>query len=183
MLPATKRVSVLEFERRPETNRIEELIEGEICLAPEPTLDHQDVVLNIATALREWARRTHAGRVFVAPTGVRLAWDTLLEPDVLFVSAARADLLRPEAVFGAPDLVVEVLSPGSIRNDRIRKFRLYAQHGVAEYWIADPVAKTVERYDLGPEGYVLAATLSGEDTVTSPQLPGFALSIPATFAP
>src|SRR5262245_32599884 len=123
MSRARRRMSGLEWDRLPETNRIQELVEGEVIVTPPATVGHQDAVLSIASALRDWARRTGAGRVFVAPLGVRLAWDTVLEPDVFFVAAARAELIQPGLVVGAPDLAVEVLSPSTAARDRGQKMK------------------------------------------------------------
>ncbi|MSP61955.1 MAG: Uma2 family endonuclease [Myxococcales bacterium] len=181
MVPARKRISAVEWSQRPETNRIEELIEGEVFLVPEPTTSHQDAVGNIFFALTEWARRTEAGRVFVAPTGVRLAWDTVVQPDVLFVAAARAEIICDEGIFGAPDLVVEVLSPSTAARDRGDKLRLYERNGVSEYWIADTQARRIERYELADRGLVLARQFLDGEILESVNLPGFALPIAVAF--
>jgi Uma2 family endonuclease len=119
--------------------------------------------------------------VFVAPISVHLAWDSVVEPDVVFVAAARTELIRPEGIFGAPDLVVEVLSPSTAARDRGVKMRLYERNGVGEYWIADAQARRIERWGLTDTGLVLAHQFGMGETVESPALPGFALAVADAF--
>ena len=102
-------------------------------------------------------------------------------PVPAIVAAARAEIVRLEAVLGAPDLVVEVLSPSTTGRDRREKMRLYERHGVGDYWIVDTQARRIERYEFGDRGLVLAREFSDGDTVESPAHSGFALTIAEAF--
>ncbi|MCM2270605.1 MAG: Uma2 family endonuclease [Thermoanaerobaculia bacterium] len=119
-----------------------ELLYGRLRVTPAPNVRHQDVVLELAVRLRTHARRVGA-RVIVSPVDVELAPHSVVQPDLVYVGAERAAIVK-EHVEGAPDLVVEVLSPGSARRDLGEKLRLYAEAGVAEYWIVDPAVRTFE---------------------------------------
>ena len=101
----------------------------------------------------------------------------VVEPDLLYVSQARAAVLTEKNVQGAPDLVIEVLSPTTAKTDRTIKLKLYARFGVAEYWIVDPEGPSVEVYRRQKEGLELAATLESRDSLTSPPFPGFSLPL------
>jgi Uma2 family endonuclease len=113
-----------------------ELIFGWIYEVPSPTYRHQTVSLLIWQRLHEIAKRT-GGAASAAPLDVTLADHSVVQPDVIYVSAARLHVIE-ERIEGAPDLLVEVLSPGTERRDRSEKLRIYAESGVREYWLVDP---------------------------------------------
>ena len=129
-----------------------ELLDGELVMVPSPGATHQRIVMRIAMALQPYVKRMELGEFFIAPFDVVL-WDgdeaNVVEPDLLFVSTARAGIITEANVQGAPDLVVEVLSPSTESRDRGYKRELYARHGVGEYWLVDPDARTVTVLRLG----------------------------------
>jgi Uma2 family endonuclease len=133
-----------------------ELIDGERSVSPAPDLKHQMVVLNLGRILSTFVRARGLGTVLVAPVDVLFSQHDVVQPDVLYVAAAHADRLRERHVAGAPDLVIEVLSPASRGMDRIKKRRLYQSQGVAEYWIVDPAAQTLEAHRAALPGGPLA---------------------------
>jgi Uma2 family endonuclease len=145
-----------------------ELLYGRLLVAPAPTARHQHIVLNTARILADCADR-RGDRALISPIDVVLADHSVVQPDVIYVRAARCSIVR-DRVEGAPDLVVEVLSPGTARRDLGEKLRIYAEAGVAEYWIVDPTLYTFEflvntgdgfRVSL-PEGPVYrSATIAG----------------------
>ncbi|MDK2888813.1 MAG: hypothetical protein PWP72_1691 [Thermoanaerobacter sp.] len=151
-----------------------ELIEGELVLTPSPGFLHQHIAANIGGLLRTYVDKHNIGLVLYAPFDVVLADNLVLQPDVLYLSRERFDLLTENCLKGAPDLVVEVLSPASGRRDRLEKSRLYLKHGVKEYWVVDPSAQTVEIFSAREKGWLLAGAYGPEDTLNSPLLPGFA---------
>jgi Uma2 family endonuclease len=116
-----------------------ELLRGRFVVSPAPDLTHQTIVGNLYVLLFNIAR-TSGGRAFVAPTDVELDDHSIPQPDVLYVRKERRGILK-NRVMGAPDLVVEVLSPHNSRRDRVDKLNLYAEFGVAEYWIVDPTER------------------------------------------
>jgi Uma2 family endonuclease len=108
------------------------------------------------------------GIVLYAPIDVILEPTSILQPDLLFVSQARRNILTDKGIVGAPDLVVEILSPTTTRNDRVTKAQIYARHKVPAYWIVDPEQETVEIYLLNVDSYRLAVTLQGETPLPVP---------------
>lgn len=162
----------------PETRA--ELIEGEIIMSPAPESRHQDVVLRIAMALSAHVTRHRCGRIFVAPLDIILSRRAVVQPDVLFVSSDRSHIIRKQ-IEGAPDLAVEVLSPGTEVEDRLVKRRLYGKYGVREYWIADPEGCTVEVLTLEGKRYALHALFESKDVLRSPLLSTLKLSLSAVF--
>jgi Uma2 family endonuclease len=182
---ATRRTTGLtydDFARLPETNRIEELIDGELVVTPTSTTGHQDAVLTLGTELNLYARR-HGGRVFVSPTGVYLSHTNVLEPDVLFVRPEHAGRVEGPFVRGAPDLVVEVSSPSTRRRDLGRKRELYEEFGVPEYWFVDLEAERVEVHRLEGGRYAAPVALGPGETLESPLLPGFAVAVDDLLRP
>jgi Uma2 family endonuclease len=122
-----------------ETNRPRELRRGVVREPPAPFFSHQQLVLKIARVLADHAEWEACGHVGIAPLDVVLDADRALvvQPDVLFVAAERSSIIRNQ-IWGAPDLVVEVLSPGSAAHDRGEKLEWYRQYGVRECWLVDP---------------------------------------------
>ncbi len=134
-------VGVAEYLAMPETTTAHNLIDGRLYTSPAPEMRHQDIVMELATALRAFAQE-HGGHAFVSPMDCHLPDGSVLQPDVGYVSAERADIIE-RWVMGAPDLVVEVLSPGTRRFDRVKKLRAYEKNGVREAWLVDPDSQTV----------------------------------------
>lgn len=119
-----------------------ELLYGRLVLMTSPALRHQEVVGRLLRLLLDFADRNQ-GRAIVSPMDVRLADHSVVQPDLMYVSRERSSVLR-ERVRGAPDIVVEILSPTTARRDLGEKLRLYAESGILEYWIIDPGANTFE---------------------------------------
>lgn len=113
-----------------------ELIYGRFYLSPSPTPLHQYIALRLGRLLDDVAERT-GGLALIAPVDVHLAQHSVVQPDLLYVSAARGAVIQ-DRIEGAPDLVVEILSPSTASRDQVHKLNLYAQAGVIEYWIVDP---------------------------------------------
>ncbi|MGH2747288.1 MAG: Uma2 family endonuclease [Actinomycetota bacterium] len=159
-----------------------ELIGGELIAAPLPSTRHQEIVGEIFAVLRAHAKET-GGKAFVAPTGVLLATDTMVEPDVLFVRAERADQIEDPFVRGAPDLVVEVSSPSTRRLDTVRKRELYQRFGVPEYLYVDLDSERVEIYRLVGDRYQKPIIVVRGEVVESEILPGFSVEVAYLFGP
>jgi Uma2 family endonuclease len=179
------RLTYQDLLRLPDDLLRHELIDGEHYVSPAPAVKHQDIVLNLVHILLTFVRAHRLGKVMVGPVDVLFTEHDVVEPDVLFVAAAHGDRVRERYVAGAPDLVVEVLSPSSRGFDRIKKRRLYEAHGVPEYWIVDPVAEALEVYRAASPGGRLArcASLSraAGDTLETPLLPGLQILLREVF--
>ena len=156
-----------------------ELIDGELIIMPSPTALHQTLLKNLAASFMVLESRG-LGTMFFAPLDVILSNFDVVQPDLIFVSNERAYIIQ-DYIRGAPDLLVEILSPSTERRDRIVKRNLYARHGVGEYWLVDPYAKTITVLLLGANGYDTYAVFGAGDTLTSPALPGFALDVGIIF--
>ncbi len=172
--------TVKDYMSTPEGTRYQ-LLAGEMILAPSPTSRHQTVSTQLFSALREYVREHALGRVWYAPLDVVLSNHDGAQPDILFVSNARSGIVTEANIQGAPDLVVEILSPGTVGYDRGYKLALYGRHGVREYWLVDPDAETVEVLTLGEQGLESFATYSRRQTLESLLLEGLSIELDAVF--
>ncbi len=174
------RKTVDDYMHLPEGVRAE-LIEGELFMTPSPKEPHQNASGNLFAALRDFVRARRLGKVYAAPFDVHLPSGDIVQPDVVFVSSARADIVR-DWVRGTPDLLIEVLSPEGAERDRIIKRGLYARNGVTEYWIVDAQGRSVEVLTLSGDRYSPHGYFEAGDKVVSPLLPGLELSVADIFA-
>jgi Uma2 family endonuclease len=168
--------TVEEFWALPESMLHIEYIDGEIIMAPTPTPPHQRIVGNIFLALADFVRQHGGGEVFVSPLDVILPSGDVVQPDVFFMKSEEAKRAVKDRVRGVPTLAVEVLSPGSIKHDKLTKRDLYEQNGVREYWIVDPKARTIAQLVLRKKHYVLTE-LGEADAIRSAVLAGFELNV------
>jgi Uma2 family endonuclease len=175
------RLTYPELRAMPDDGTRYELIDGEVFVTPSPSEKHQRILVNLLVSVHNHVVANNLGRVYVAPLDVVFGERTALQPDLMFISKARRGIIGPEYILGAPDLVVEILSPHRVAFDRVRKFEQYAQHGVEEYWIIDPVAESLEVYRLVGNNYSLEATLTGEEDLESPLLPAWKLPVRNLF--
>lgn len=184
MISTRLTVSALEGLPEGDGNRYE-LIEGELHATTQPSLEHQLVSDAVLIALHAWNRTLTPKGVAVSAPGIILAADEAFAPDVVWYSAERLQAhRRPDGKFyGPPDLAVEVLSRGTKNEKRDRELKpaRYAFWGVREYWLVDRFARTVQVYRPDGPAYVLAATLTPDDTLTSPLLPGFTRAVAELF--
>ena len=158
-----------------------ELIDGELYMVPAPDFYHQIVSRNIEFAIWSFVRKNMLGEVVHAPVDVVLTEEDVLQPDILFISNERKGIITGKNVSGAPDLVIEILSPSTQERDRLVKRTLYALHGVKEYWIADPAAQSIEVMHLSNKVFDLYGIFVLEDTLTSPLIEGFVLPLKEVF--
>ncbi len=162
-----------------------ELLEGELIpMAPSPNTEHQEIARELFRPLEEHIRSHNLGKIYFAPLDVVLGEpsdEQVVQPDILFVSTARAEIIGEEEIRGAPDLVAEILSPSTAEKDRGFKRTLYARHGVQEYWIVDPDARTIEVLALGQRGYERAGLYHKGETLESPLLPGLQIPLDQIF--
>jgi Uma2 family endonuclease len=161
----------------PEDGKRREIIEGELFVTPSPQTPHQRAVMRLSVRLWQFVDSHELGEVFSAPFDVVFSEFDVVEPDLLYISNARAGVLTHKNVQGAPDLVVEVLSESTSRVDRSIKLKLYGKFGVQEYWIIDPEGPSAEIYRRGEEGLDLVAKLSATDALNSPMFPGFSVPL------
>jgi Uma2 family endonuclease len=183
MATTTRRLTFEDLELIPEEQEGDrhELIDGELVVTPVPVMKHQIVSMNLIRHLDRHIVTGELGMVFHPPTGIRFTPDNLLVPDICFVAQDRLHVIGPKTIDAAPDLVVEILSPGTRRRDLETKQALYARFGVQEYWVVDPDAETVtvlalvgDRYEPVPPG--------DHGVIASRVLPEFTLAVNDVFA-
>jgi Uma2 family endonuclease len=141
----------------PDDGRRYELLEGELCVTPAPSTTHQRISRNLQFILHSHVSIRMLGEVLYAPVDVILADTIVVEPDLIFVASGRSALISERGIEGAPDLVVEILSPSTQQRDLGIKRQLYARYGVAHYWCVDPVARTLTELVLAGGEYTLRA--------------------------
>ena len=166
---ALARITWQDVQQLPDDGNRYEAIDGELCVTSAPSLRHQRILMRLTLALHNLLVEPGHGELFFAPTGVEFpATEEGVQPDLLFVSNQRRGILADQWIRGAPDLVVEILSPTTAHRDRGVKRKLYDRQGVSVYWIVDPDARAVEVWTFGTEpGHgrftdLLPVTLAGE---------------------
>jgi Uma2 family endonuclease len=161
-----------------------EIINGDLFVTRSPHRRHQQIGLEIGSALNIWSKQSGLGEAILAP-GVILSDADNVIPDVVWISKARLALIEDESghLTGMPELMVEILSSGeqNIRRDREAKLKLYSVQGAQEYWIADRFLKQIEVYRRENAQLVLTETLSVGDVLRSPLLPEFSCPISQIF--
>ena len=138
--------------RMPDDGNRYEFIGGRLYVTPAPVIRHHRVSERLQSALRRVLEARGHGEVFYAPVLVEFPGTSdRVQPDILFVSSERRGIIGEKAVLGAPDLVVEILSPSTAHRDRGIKLDLYARRGVREYWIVDPNEDVVDAWRFGDD--------------------------------
>ena len=160
-----------------------ELLDGELIMPPAPGTRHQRIQVNLGVRLVQFLESMGFGKVYFAPTDVVLSDTDVVQPDLLFVATGRLDIVTPANIQGAPDLVVEILSPATSERDKGYKRELYARHGVKEYWMIDTDLDTVAILLLLDHRYQVVETLGAGETLKSPTLPGLSVDVNDIFAP
>ncbi len=148
-----------DYLKLPDNGTRKEILGGELFVTPAPTPRHQNVVATLLVALKTHVDARRLGAVLASPIDVVLSSTDVVQPDIVFIAERRRAIIGDAAIHGAPDLVVEVLSPGTAPTDRGRKMQTYARAAVAEYWIVDPDARVIEDYHLEGGQYRLAARI------------------------
>lgn len=166
----------------PETKVPIELWDGEFIMSPSPSFFHQRISDRFHDFLKAWIRPRQLGETVAAPMDMVLTQRNVTQPDVLFIGKDRLHVIQ-DRIRGPADLVLEIISEGSRHRDRIEKRDLYEQHGVREYWIADPDAETVEVLFLETGEYRLVGRWRPGESARSKLLEGFSVDVAALFAP
>lgn len=186
MHPASDRVKLTyeDLLALPDDGMRHELIDGEHYVTPSPATPHQLILGNLHLLIGTYVREQRLGVVLFAPFDVVFSRYDVVEPDLIYFTAARyKEVVGDKNAQGAPDLAVEILSPSTRRRDEIIKRRLYERTGVPEYWVVDPELETVKVHRLVAGKYQKAAELSLEDdaVLTTPLLPDLRLPLKEIF--
>lgn len=172
--------------RAMDDDTLRELHDGEIFEMPSPSLNHQKIIARIAEFLLRW-KIANGGEYFLSPVDLHVSSDEYFIPDLCFYGAhkmASGQVERdPNRLTVAPDLIVEVISPSTARNDRVRKLRAYADFGVPFYWIVDPIERSFTAYELENGAYKIEAALEDGETLAPRLLPQFSLDVSEVLGP
>ncbi len=159
-----------------------EILNGELVVMPSPKFVHQQIVKLLSRAMDDFVEANELGLVIFAPMDVILSELQKPQPDIIFVSKARLNIIRKNGyVHGAPDLLVEILSPSTAQKDRTDKRRIYAQAGIPEYWLIDSHNQTVQVLRLEAGSYIEVAQPQGR-LVSEGVLAGFSIELSEIFA-
>jgi Uma2 family endonuclease len=156
-------ITYSDYYEFPDDGKRYEVIEGELSMNPAPNIAHQRISRNLFLILHHHNENKKLGEIFYAPVDVILTDMNIVQPDLAFISRERHSIIEQRGIFGAPDLIVEIISPGTSRTDRLSKFQIYGRYGVTWYWIIDPAGKSLEEYLLQGDGYVAGARVSGNE--------------------
>ena len=164
----------------PNDGKRREIVDGELIVTPAPKLGHQEILLNLAMAFGKYLEQHPTGKLIISPMDIILSDFDVLEPDLLLVLNENRGILQ-DWVRGAPDLVIEILSPTTAAHDRGPKLKAYAKYSVREYWIVVPEGYSIEVYRLGHGGFELARIYQEQEILSSPILPDFSLPVASIF--
>ncbi len=184
-MPTTKHWTSKDLDAFPRDDGTRyEIIDGDLYVSTAPSLHHQYTARRLIAVLDAWRLATPLGEIFPEP-GLTFAADNDVIPDLVWISHSRLQDAEDPAghLTRAPELVIEVLSPGptNTRRDREIKLALYGRQGVDEYWIVDPLAHTIDVYRQGEGRLAHVDGLTAEDTLTSALLPGFSCPVHTLF--
>ena len=172
-----------EYALLPDDGRRHELVDGDFYRTPAPTTTHQSVLSNLFSALIRQLQETGTAEIFCAPVDVILADTTVVQPDLLAVRNNHRELIHLRGIEGPPNLVVEILSPGTRGNDEMLKRAVYARFAIPEYWIVDSDHSSVMvlRAESPGAPYTLVARFDRASTLTSVEFPELAIALGPIF--
>ena len=172
-----RRATIEEFWSLPESVLPTEYIDGEIIMAPTSTVPHQTILGNIFVALHTFVKGTSLGKVFPSPLDVILPTGEVVQPDIFFLNTRQVERVSAsKRVEVVPPFLLEILSPGSVKHDTIRKRELYEKNGVREYWIVSPTTNEIAQLVLRKKHYALAE-LGESDAIKGVVLAGFEMTV------
>ena len=176
-------ITIYDLEATPDDGKIYELFEGELSVAKAPSLNHQQLILRIGTILTNYLDQNPVGQIWATP-GVIFDELNSAIPDLVFVAKDRIPQIAGGIhIVGAPDLAIEILSPGSenVRRDQIVKRQTYARFGVKEYWIVDPIVELIEIARLQNNILASIGKFRNENEIASPLLPNLSFRAKSVF--
>ena len=164
----------------PEEKRYE-IIDGDLSMVPAPSTLHQDISRNIEFILWKFVKENELGVVFDSPCDVVLSEVDIVQPDIIFISRERLNIITEDNIQGAPDLVIEIISKSSEYRDRVIKRKLYSKYGVREYWVVDPGKKEVEVLELKESGLEKVRVFREDEVLESGLMEGLRVDLKEVF--
>jgi Uma2 family endonuclease len=177
------RLTYADYRLLPDDGRRYEVLDGELVVSPAPSRRHQQLSKRLQYELYRHVEVEHRlGEVYYAPFDVILTDDTIVQPDLIFVTRERQGLFSERGLEGAPDLVVEILSPRTRSHDEGLKRAIYARFGVRELWLVDPERDVIDAFELSGGELARVGSFGRADALQSRVLPGLRLDLAAVFA-
>ena len=180
MLNTNLKFTYEDYVHMPEGKRYE-IVEGEIYMVPVPTTTHQRISRKLEEMLSRFVEERKLGEVFDAPIDVVFSETDIVQPDIIFISNENKNIIKEENIKGAPDLIIEILSPSSAQRDKTIKKKLYAKNGVKEYWLVEPQKRTIEALVLGKRGYETFKVFSDKEVLTTRLIKGLQIPVEQLF--
>jgi Uma2 family endonuclease len=174
-------LTVENYKLLPETGPRYQLIQGDLYMAPAPNRFHQEISRNLQFELHSYLKRNLIGKLFNAPFDVYLDEVNVFQPDIIIVLNERLQILTEEGAEGAPELVIEILSPKTRRLDLVNKKQEYARAGVKELWFIDPEPRTITIHRFASDGTEEIRQIDEKGTLSTELLPGFNIAANTIF--
>ena len=176
-------ISIYDLEATPDDGKIYELFEGELSVAKAPSLKHQEIITNFSIILGSYLWQNPIGQIWVTPGVIFDEYNSAI-PDLVFIAKERIPQIASGIhIVGAPDLAIEIMSPGSenVRRDQVVKRQTYARFGVKEYWIIEPLVEVIEVSRIQENILASVGTFRNADEISSPLLPDLSFSVKDVF--
>lgn len=177
-----KKYTYQDYLNLPDDGKRYEVINGELIMTPAPNIFHQTVLINFVNELKNFLNKEKLGKMLCAPTDVKLSDGNVVQPDIIFISQDNSNIVTENNVDGAPDLIIETLSPGAAYYDLIEKKEIYERFEVKEYWIVDPKKRRVEIYNNVDQHFELYQRIEGAGVVKSLVIKGFEITLENIFS-
>ena len=181
-LVKTKKYTYEDYLNLPDDGKRYEVINGELVMVAAPNTFHQVVSGNLEYLLKSFLQKNKIGKIFHAPIDVFLENITVVQPDIFFITNGRSDIITEKNIHGAPDLIIEILSPGTAYYDLIGKKEIYEKFAVKEYWIVDPIKQRIEIFENKNNEFELAQKLELGGIARSSVVKGFEASLKDIFS-
>ena len=179
-IPKKKKYTYEDYVKLPEGAPYQ-LIGGELIMTPAPTPYHQIVSRKIMSLLIQYVEKNNLGEILYSPIDVYFSEEDVFQPDIIFISKERLNIIGETKIKGAPDLIIEILSPATAYYDLGRKYEVYEKNGVKEYWIVHPERKSIEIYQNQEGQFKLIQMAKEKDTVNSSLFKDFELNLERIF--
>jgi len=181
MTTRAKPVTYDDYLTLPNDGKKYEIIEGELTMSPSPTTDHQEISIRLTNAIFSYVDKHKLGKVYPAPIDVVLSITDIVQPDIVFISSERTDIITKKNIIAAPDLVIEILSESTETLDRVTKKNLYERYGVREYWIVDPSAKIIEQHILENKAFRFIGKFESGQSIDVSTIEGLTVKLKDVF--
>lgn len=179
-IPEKKTYTYADYARLPEGAPYQ-LIGGQLIVTPSPTPYHQEISRKLEFKMVAFVEERDLGHVYDAPLDVYFGDSDVYQPDIIFIRKEREEIIGKTKIEGTPDIVIEILSPSTAYYDLRKKFRIYEQSGVSEYWVVDPGLKRIEVYENKGKKFNIYMEAEGEGKVSSKVLEGFGVELGEVF--